>query len=114
MKIRNFLLLAVTALMFVACTTEKTIPYLTNIDDIPNAALTSATAHAGDFTVRPGDMLLINVAASNADAVRPFNKIQYVPTGTVSGLNSMVDHSAVYYLVDEVLCAVCRCGGIGT
>ena len=100
MKIRNFLLLAVTALMFVACTTEKTVPYLTNIDDIPNAALTSATAHAGDFTVRPGDMLLINVAASNADAVRPFNKIQYVPTGTGT-LTTMMDHSAVYYLVDD-------------
>jgi polysaccharide export outer membrane protein len=102
MKIRNFLLLAVTALMFVACTTEKTVPYLTNIDDIPNAALTSATAHAGDFTVRPGDMLLINVAASNADAVRPFNKIQYVPTmGSGGTFTSMMDRSSIYYLVDD-------------
>lgn len=100
MKIRNLLFLAATALLFVACTTEKTVPYLTNIDDVPSAALASATAHAGDFTVRPGDMLLINVAASNADAVRPFNKIQYVPTGT-GMLTTMMDRSSVYYLVDD-------------
>jgi polysaccharide export outer membrane protein len=103
MKIRNLLLLAVTALMFVACTTEKTVPYLTNIDSIPSAALTSATAHAGDFTVKPGDMLLINVSATNSDAVKPFNKIQYIPTlGSGGGaLNMMTDRSTIYYLVND-------------
>lgn len=102
MKIRNLLLLAVTALMFVACTTEKTVPYLTNIDSIPSAALTSATAHAGDFTVKPGDMLLINVSATNLDAVKPFNKIQYIPTlGASSGYNMMTDRSTIYYLVND-------------
>ena len=101
MKIRNLLLLAVTALMFVACTTEKTVPYLTNIDSIPSAALTSATAHAGDFTVKPGDMLLINVSATNSDAVKPFNKIKYIPTlGTSSGYN-LTDRSTMYYLVND-------------
>ena len=101
MKIRNLLLLAVTALMFVACTTEKTVPYLTNIDSIPSAALTSATAHAGDFTIKPGDMLLINVSATNSDAVKPFNKIKYIPTlGTSSGYN-LTDRSTMYYLVND-------------
>ena len=102
MKIRNLLLLAATALFFVACTTEKTVPYLTNIDELPSAALASATAHAGDFTVKPGDMLQINVASSNPDAVRPFNKIQYIPTlGSGGSYTTLTDRSTVFYLVDD-------------
>ena len=62
MKIRNLLLFALTAMMFVACTTEKDIPYMTNIDSIPAAALASVTSQAGDFTIKPGDMLQINVS----------------------------------------------------
>lgn len=103
MKIRNLLLLAATALMFVACTTEKDIPYMTNIDDIPAAALAAVTTQAGNFTIKPGDMLQINVSSSNQDAVRPFNKIQYVPTlGSSTGaITTMGDRSSVFYLVDD-------------
>ena len=104
MKIRNLLLLAVTVLMFVACTTEKTVPYLTNIDDIPSAALTSVTSQAGDFTIKPGDMLQISVSASNSDAVKPFNKIQYVMNtlgGSGGSYTMMGDRSTVFYLVDD-------------
>ena len=103
MKIRNLLLLAATALMFVACTTEKDIPYMTNIDDIPAAALAAVTTQAGNFTIKPGDMLQINVSSSNSDAVRPFNKIQYVPTlGSGTGaITTMGDRSSVFYLVDD-------------
>ena len=103
MKIRNLLLFAVTAMMFVACTTEKEIPYMTNIDNIPAAALAAVTTQAGDFTIKPGDMLQINVSASNSDAVRPFNKIQYVPTlGSGAGsLTTMGDRSTIFYLVDD-------------
>ena len=85
MKIRNLLMLAVAAMMFVACTTEKEIPYFTNIDNIPSAALASVTTQAGDFTIKPGDMLQIDVSASNSDAVKPFNKIQYVPMLSSNG-----------------------------
>lgn len=104
MKIRNLLLLAATALMFVACTTEKDIPYLTNIDDIPAAALAAITTQAGNFTIKPGDMLQISVSASNADAVKPFNKIQYVINtmgGSSGGYTMMGDRSTVFYLVDD-------------
>ena len=104
MKIRNLLLLAVAATLFVACTTEKDIPYLTNIDDIPAAALAAVTTQAGDFTIKPGDMLQISVSASNADAVKPFNKIQYVinTMGAGSGGYTMIgDNSTVFYLVDD-------------
>lgn len=104
MKIRNLLLLAVAAMFFVACTTEKEIPYLTNIDDIPAAALAAVTTQAGDFTIKPGDMLQISVSASNADAVKPFNKIQYVIStmgGGSGGYTMIGDNSTVFYLVDD-------------
>jgi polysaccharide export outer membrane protein len=102
MKIRNLLLLAVAAMMFVACTTEKEIPYFTNIDNIPSAALASVTTQAGDFTIKPGDMLQIDVSASNSDAVKPFNKIQYVPMLSGNGGSYMMgDRSTVFYLVDD-------------
>lgn len=102
MKIRNLLMLAVAAMMFVACTTEKEIPYFTNIDNIPSAALASVTTQAGDFTIKPGDMLQIDVSASNSDAVKPFNKIQYVPMLNGNGGSYMMgDRSTVFYLVDD-------------
>ena len=97
-------MLAVAAMMFVACTTEKEIPYFTNIDNIPSAALASVTTQAGDFTIKPGDMLQIDVSASNSDAVKPFNKIQYVlnTMGGSSGSYTMIgDNSTVFYLVDD-------------
>ena len=95
-------MLAVAAMMFVACTTEKEIPYFTNIDNIPSAALASVTTQAGDFTIKPGDMLQIDVSASNSDAVKPFNKIQYVPMLSGNGGSYMMgDRSTVFYLVDD-------------
>ena len=76
---------------------------MTNIDDIPAAALAAVTTQAGNFTIKPGDMLQINVSSSNQDAVRPFNKIQYVPTlGSSTGaITTMGDRSSVFYLVDD-------------
>ena len=101
MKIRNLLLIAVVALLFVSCKEPQQVPYMTNIDQIPPAALATATTQAGDFTIKPGDMLQINVSASNADAVKPFNKIQYVrgAVGTTTGQG--IDQSTFYYLVDD-------------
>ncbi len=105
MKVYNLLLLAVASLMLVACgTTGQEVVYMQNIDQIPAAALTTVTTQAGDFTIKAGDMLLINVSASNADAVRPFNKIQYIPTAGSGGGGygyTMANTSTLYYLVDD-------------
>ena len=101
MKIRNLLLLAVIASMLIGCQTAKEVPYMTNIDQIPAAALTAATTKAGDFTIKKGDLLLINVGSSNADAVKPFNKLQYVPTIGVVGASNLGDMTTIYYLVDD-------------
>ena len=105
MKIYNLLILAVVSLMLVACgTTGQEVVYMQNIDQIPTAALGTVTTQAGDFTIKSGDMLLINVSSTNSEAVRPFNKIQYIPR--LGGENGgggygVGDHSTYYYLVDD-------------
>lgn len=101
MKLHHLFTICLAALFLVACKPEKDITYMTNIDSIPSAALTAATTQAGDFTIKPGDLLQINVASTNSDAVKPFNKIQYVPTLGTSSYFSMGDQSVVYYLVDD-------------
>lgn len=104
MNIRNLFLLAVISLIVASCGTQgKEIPYMQNIDQIPASALATATTQAGDFTIKPGDMLQINVSSTNSDAVRPFNKIQYIPTlgGQGAAYATMGDNSTVFYLVDD-------------
>ena len=101
MKLRNLFMLVAIATMLFSCNSAKEVPYMTNIDEIPAAALAVANTNAGDFTIKPGDLLLINVGSTNADAVKPFNKLQYVPTiGTGFG-EILGDMTTIYYLVDD-------------
>lgn len=100
MNIRNLLMLAAVSLMLAACNPTEDITLMNNIDQIPSAALAEATAQAGDFTIKPGDMLLINVAGSNEDAIKPFNKVQYV-SAIGSTTYTYGDRSTIYYLVDD-------------
>ena len=74
---------------------------MTNIDQLPSSALTEATVKAGDFTIKPGDMLLINVAGSNEDAIKPFNKVQYVSAIGNTSYTYYGDRTTIYYLVDD-------------
>jgi len=99
MKLHYLLLLAVAALL-TACNMGKEVPYMINADQISSSALSAAAAQAGDFSIKPGDMLLINVSASSYDAVKPFNKIQYIPTAEHT-TNMNQDNSTIYYLVDD-------------
>lgn len=101
MKIRQFLLLAVAALMVASCDSGKYVPYMINMDEIPASNLSEAEIKASDFTIKPGDMLQINVTASNDDVVKPFNKIKYVPTLGTGGSYSLGDRSAMFYIVDD-------------
>jgi len=102
MNIRNLLLLAAISLLLISCgTSGKEIVYMQNINDVPPAALAEATTRAGDFTIKPGDLLQINVASTNSDAVKPFNKIQYVPTYGTNNFISMGDNATVFYLVED-------------
>lgn len=104
MNIRNLILLAAISLILISCGTQgKEIPYMQNIDQLPTSALATATSQAGDFTIKPGDMLQINVSSTNSDAVKPFNKIQYIPTlgGGGGTYTTLTDRSSVFYLVDD-------------
>lgn len=100
MNIRNLFLLAIVTLVLAACSPSEDIAYMTNIDQLPSTALASAATKAGDFSIKPGDMLHINVSSSNEDAVKPFNKVQYISTlgSTSYGIG---DRSTVFYLVDD-------------
>ena len=100
MNIRNLFLLAIISLVLAACNPSENIAYMTNIDEIPSAELAAAKVKAGDFTIRPGDMLHINVSGSNEDAVKPFNKVQYISTLGSSSYN-VGDRSTIFYLVDD-------------
>ena len=102
MKLRNLFMLVIVSSMLVACgTSGQDVVYMQNIDKLPSSTLSATATQAGDFTIKPGDLLLINVASSNADAVKPFNKLQYVPTiGSNIGYN-IGDMTTIYYLVDD-------------
>ena len=89
-------------MLLVACQSPKQVPYMTNIDQIPEASLAVASAQAGDFSMKVGDLLHITVSASNADAVKPFNKIRYITDLSGSSFSMNVgDASTMYYLVDK-------------
>ena len=88
MKPKLLLLLSVAVLLFASCNTNKEIPYMIGANQLPQEVLQSA-AKASDPVVMPGDMLQINVISSNTEAVKPFNKIDYVSNlGGNGNLNS--------------------------
>lgn len=100
MNIRNLFLLSVLALILASCgTSGDEIPYMQNIEQLPASALTAAAVQAGDFSIKPGDMIQINVTATNADAVKPFNKIQYIPSAEKANIYG--DRGSIFYLVDD-------------
>ena len=101
-KMRQLLLLAVTALLLASCGSTKDVPYLIDANTLPPEVL-KAAARSTDPTVMAGDMLYINVSASDPEAVKPFNKGQYVMqagSGANSTLNNS-ENSMLFYLVDN-------------
>ena len=98
---RNLLLLAITVLRLTACDSGKNVAYMINMDELASSNLSEAAIKASDFTIKPGDMLQINVTATNSDAVAPFNKIRYVPTLGTASSYSIGDRGALFYVVDD-------------
>ena len=93
--------MAFACLMLASCHSTKDIPYLIDANTLPQDVL-KAAARSSDPTVMPGDMLYINVSGSDEEAVKPFNKNQYI--STTGGNNTSVsngENSMLYYLVDN-------------
>jgi len=100
MKTKLLLILSLVAVLFTGCNTTKDIPYMIGADQLPQEVLQSA-AKANDPVVMPGDMLQINVISRNTEAVKPFNKIDYIANiGGNSTTNNNNENSMYYYLVD--------------
>ncbi len=100
MKSKLFLLILVAAELMTSCNTQKDIPYMIGANELPPEVLQSA-AKANDPVVMPGDMLQINVISRNAEAVKPFNKIDYVSKlGSNTNIGNNGENSMYYYLVD--------------
>ena len=99
MKSKSFFLIMLAALLLSSCNTQKDIPYMIGANELPADVLQTA-AKASDPVVMPGDMLQINVISRNAEAVKPFNKIDYVTKlGGNTNMNNN-ENSMYYYLVD--------------
>ncbi|MBP5687628.1 MAG: polysaccharide biosynthesis/export family protein [Muribaculaceae bacterium] len=99
MKTKLFFLLTLAALFLTSCNSSKDIPYMIGANQLPQEVLQSA-AKASDPVVMPGDLLQINVISGNTEAVKPFNKIDYVHN--ISGTGNLSSENSMYnYLVDE-------------
>ena len=70
-------------------------------NQLPAEVLQTA-AKASDPVVMPGDMLQINVISRNTEAVKPFNKSDYISKlgGGNTNINNNSENSMYYYLVD--------------
>lgn len=99
MKSKLLLLVMMAAAIMTSCNTQKDIPYMIGADQLPKEVLQSA-AKANDPVVMPGDMLQINVISRNTEAVKPFNKIDYVTNLGGNSNNNNNENSMYYYLVD--------------
>ena len=100
MKSKLLFSVMLVAVIMSSCNTQKDIPYMIGADQLPKEVLQSA-AKASDPIVMPGDMLQINVISRNAEAVKPFNKSDYVSKlGGNINTNSSGENSMYYYLVD--------------
>lgn len=100
MKSKLLLFLATATMILSSCNTQKDIPYMIGANQLPQEVLQSA-AKATDPVVMPGDMLQINVISRNTEAVKPFNKSDYITNlGGNTNMNNNTENSMYYYLVD--------------
>lgn len=99
MKIKNLLTILAVGLLLASCNTSKEIPYLIDANTLSQESLRAA-ARAADPVLMPGDLLRINVSGPDAEAVKPFNKDEYVSSQGSNNINNQ-ENSIFYYLVDN-------------
>lgn len=103
MKTKAILFIAVVLFIsFSSCVSMKTIPYMTDAEDLPAEAL-AQIEKGTDPTVRPGDILEITVTHINVEAVIPFNRLSYISElSDRYNMNYGNDaNRSTYYIVDD-------------
>lgn len=92
-------------LALASCSAPKKVPYVVDAEVIPAEVLSQVPA-VPDAVLQPGDLLNIEVTATNIQAVVPFNKGMYVgPDGNVIRMQTSqggsMEASTSFYLVDS-------------
>lgn len=100
------LVAVVAVLIATSCSAPKKVPYMVDAESIPAEVLAQVNPIVEPVAM-PGDLLNIQVSATNMTAVLPFNKGMYINhEGEVeqrrlsSTSNSNQNNSAEYYLVN--------------
>lgn len=101
--------LAIAGMTLLAgCSVSKKVPYIVDAEAIP-AEILSEQSHINDPILAPGDLLNIEVTATDMQSVVPFNKGMYindqgniarVSSSTSSNTNNL-DVSTDYYLINQ-------------
>ncbi|MBO4814548.1 MAG: polysaccharide biosynthesis/export family protein [Muribaculaceae bacterium] len=99
MKKEIIYILSSFALLLGSCGTAKDVTYMQEADQLP-AEVLNATAKVVDPVIMPGDILQINVGSLNTEAVKPFNKKEYL-SSSPNITNTESENSIYYYLVDN-------------
>lgn len=105
MKLRDLALAGAFAALLTACNAPGKVAYLQQAETIP-AEVLNQKQPITDPTLGPGDLLNIRVYSSDAAAVAPFNRGQYLTAdGTIateynSTMNQEGEKSTNYYLVN--------------
>ena len=99
MKKYIYSLMTLAVIILAGCSTPKDIAYMQDADQLPTEVL-NAAAKVVDPVIMPGDILQINVGSLNSEAVKPFNKTEYLAT-TSNVSNNDQENSIFYYLVDN-------------
>ena len=101
-------LLLCGCLTMASCSVSKKVPYIVEAENIPEEVLTASNT-ISDPVLVPGDLLNIDVSASDMQSVVPFNKglyltengtIMRVQTSTNTYSNNL-DVSTDYYLINQ-------------
>lgn len=99
---------SISILVLVGCSASKNVPYMADAESIP-AEVLAQVAPPSEPIVMPGDLLNIEVSATNMSAVIPFNKGKYVDINgeikeqsyNTSIGNISAEASTRYYLVNK-------------
>ncbi len=101
MKIKNIILIAVTAFIACSCNPHKEATYFWDIDNLPIEALNTMRP-APELTATPGDLISISLTSDNPESVKIFNKGYSMSQSSANNSSGSSDYSSSsYYLVDN-------------